>query len=244
MPSNPQANPLETGDLLAQAKAGDAAARNELIRAYTPFVLKVASRLCGRYLHAGQDEEISVGLLAFNEAIDRFDARRGNNFASFAETVIRRRLIDHFRKQAPAATVVPFSDLEPAGEEGQPVQQVDVRAALDRHALAMEAWERRQEILRLQEELAAFGIRFSDLVENSPKHKDARERAIEVARRLAAVPAYREALLKHRTLPLRELAADPVVRVSRKTLERQRKYIVAVALILMGDYMYLREYLS
>lgn len=244
MASNPQANSLGAGDLLAQAKAGDAFARNELIRAYMPFVLKVASRLCGRYLHAGQDEEVSIGLLAFNEAIDRFDARRGNNFVAFAETVIRRRLIDHFRKQAPAAPVVPFSELEAAGEEGQPVQPVDVQAALDRHALAIEAWERRQEIVRLQEELAAFGIRFSDLVENCPKHRDARERAIEVARRLATVPAYREALLRNRSLPLRELAADPEVPVSRKTLERQRKYIVAVALILMGDYVYLREYLT
>ena len=237
-------SPLGTDQLILQAKAGDEAARNELIRAYTPFVLKVASRVCGRYLHAGQDEEISIGLLAFNEAIDRFDASRGTHFIAFAETVIKRRLIDHFRKQSAARVAVPFSDLETEDEEGHPLNQADVQAALDRHALAVEAWERRQEILRLEQELAQFGIRFRDLVEHCPKHKDARERAIEVARRLATVPAYREALLKNRTLPLRELAADPLVQASRKTLERQRKYIVAVALILMGDYAYLREYIA
>ncbi|GAB6875909.1 RNA polymerase sigma factor SigI [Thermaerobacter litoralis] len=238
------ASPLGTDQLIVQAKAGDDDARNELIRAYTPFVLKVASRVCGRYLHAGQDEEISIGLLAFNEAIDRFDATRGNNFIAFAETVIKRRLIDHFRKQSAARAVVPFSDLETEDDEGHPVNQVDIQAALDQHALAVEAWERRQEILRFQQELALFGIRFSDLVENCPKHKDARDRAIQVARRLASVPAYREALLKNRTLPLRELAADPEVQASRKTLERQRKYIVAVALILIGDYVFLQEYVA
>ena len=237
-------SPLGTDQLIVAAKAGDDDARNELIRAYTPFVLKVASRVCGRYLHPGQDEEISIGLLAFNEAIDRFDARRGNNFIAFAETVIKRRLIDHFRKQTATRVAVPFSDLETEDEDGHPVNQVDIQAALDRHALAEEAWERRQEILRLQQELAQFGIRFSDLVESCPKHKDARDRAIQVARRLATVPAYREALLKNRTLPLRELAADPLVQASRKTLERQRKYIVAVALILMGDYVYLQEYVA
>ncbi|WP_242822455.1 RNA polymerase sigma factor SigI [Thermaerobacter marianensis] len=235
---------MGTDQLIVAAKAGDDDARNELIRAYTPFVLKVASRVCGRFLHAGQDEEISIGLLAFNEAIDRFDATRGHNFIAFAETVIRRRLIDHFRKQSAARAAVPFSDLETEDDEGHPISQVDVQAALDRHALAEEAWERRQEILRLQQELAQFGIRFSDLVKSCPKHKDARDRAIQVARRLATVPAYREALVKNRTLPLRELAADPLVKASRKTLERQRKYIVAVALILMGDYVYLQEYVA
>lgn len=237
-------SPFATDQLIAQAKAGDEAARNELIRAYMPFVLRVASRVCGRFLHAGQDEEISVGLMAFNEAIDRFDARRGANFVAFAETVIKRRLIDHFRKQTSMRMVVPFSHLDADDADGSSVHPVDVQVAFDRHALAEEAWERRQEVLRLQRELARFGICFRDLVEQCPKHRDARQRAMAVARRLATVPAYRQALLKNRTLPLRQLARDPLIQVSRKTLERQRKYIVAIALILIGDYAYLQEYVE
>jgi RNA polymerase sigma factor len=43
-------------------------------------------------------------------------------------------------------------------------------------------------------------------------------------------------------LPIKELLE--VAEVSRKTLERNRKYIIAVAIIHNGPYPYLREYLQ
>ncbi len=35
-----------------------------------------------------------------------------------------------------------------------------------------------------------------------------------------------------------------MVSVSRKTIERNRKYIIAIALILSGDYVYMKDYLK
>jgi RNA polymerase sigma factor len=35
-----------------------------------------------------------------------------------------------------------------------------------------------------------------------------------------------------------------MVKVSRKTIERNRKYIIAIALILIGDYVYLKDYIK
>ena len=94
----------------------------------------------------------------------------------------------------------------------------------------------------LNQLLNHYGITFSDLVQASPKHQDARERALEVARILISDPALLQYLTSRKSLPLKELQKR--VKVSRKTLERQRKYIIALALILIGEFYYLQEYLK
>ncbi|MCL5676542.1 MAG: hypothetical protein M1602_01435 [Firmicutes bacterium] len=79
-------------ELVTRAKDGDVEARNRLIAKFQPFVLGIASRISGRFVQAGRDDEVSVGLLAFNEAIDSYDPAKGVSFLGFAEIVIRRRL--------------------------------------------------------------------------------------------------------------------------------------------------------
>ena len=227
--------------LLGPAKAGDKAAREELIRAYTPLVLRVGSQVSGRYLTVGQDEEVSVGLLALNEAIDRFDPARGSAFIPFAELVIKRRMMDYYRRQK-SRVEVPLSDLTSEDGEGNPLQGVEMREAIAEHQRQQEAEERREEIARYARRLAEFGICFSDLVAVCPKHADARARAVGIARTVAADPLLSQHLLTRRELPLKQL--EDRVGVSRKTLERQRKYIIAVALLLLEDFVHLRHYIA
>lgn len=228
-------------ELLAEARNGDRAARDLLIRRYTPLVLRIASRLRGRYLQVGQDDEVSIGLMGFNEAIDGYDPARGVSFVAFAEVVVRRRLIDYLRREAKRPEV-PLTVFDEEDEEGNTGNFAQTRQALDDHARQNEAWERRQEILRYQGLLSRYGISFAELVDISPKHGDARRRAIEAARIVASTPEYRQHLKQRKELPMKSL--EERVQVSRKTLERQRKYIIAVALILMEDLVYLREYLD
>jgi RNA polymerase sigma factor len=49
-------------------------------------------------------------------------------------------------------------------------------------------------------------------------------------------------LLNKKQLPIKELLER--VEVSRKTLERNRKFLIAIALIYQGPYPYLRDYLQ
>jgi RNA polymerase sigma factor len=42
----------------------------ELIRRFTPFIMAVVSRATGQFIRMGEDDEASIGLMAFNEAID------------------------------------------------------------------------------------------------------------------------------------------------------------------------------
>ena len=48
--------------------------------------------------------------------------------------------------------------------------------------------------------------------------------------------------MKTKQLPLKEIEA--LVEVSRKTLERHRKYMIAVVLLLNSDFVYIKEYVK
>ena len=227
--------------LITRAKDGDAQARNQVIEKFQPFVLGIASRVSGRFVQAGRDDEVSIGLLAFNEAIDSYDPAKGVSFLGFAEMVIRRRLIDHFRKEGQRREVA-LTGFDDEDEEGQTYNAVEGRRAQEEFAARGESEERREEILRYQARLREFGISLQELVDVTPKHDDARKRAMQAARIVAASPEYRAHLARKGELPLKSLESE--VQVSRKTLERQRKYIIAIALALMDDFVYLREYIA
>ncbi len=237
--------------LLTRARGGDAAAREDLLGRYTPFVLKVASRVTGAYVRMGHDDEASVALAALNEAIDNYDPDRGASFLGFAEAVIRRRLIDYYRqgkarrRETPVGALVDGEEVDGEGAGGPPASRL---AAAQ---LAQAEWvyrdqedqaERRDEVLRYREMLAVYGISLAELVRISPRHEDARKRAVEAARVLASRPQLVEILRRRGELPLRELGS--LVGISRKTLERQRKYIIAVTLILTEDLPQLEAYLK
>ncbi|HEY8497649.1 MAG TPA: RNA polymerase sigma-I factor [Limnochordales bacterium] len=232
--------------LVRQAQQGDREARERLIATYRPFIMRAAASVSGRFVRAGQDDEASVAMMAFDEAISSYRQQGGRSFFSFAEMVIRRRLIDHFRREAGRRQEVPLSSLVAETEEGEtaddPLVQVEAREAQRQFEEEVLARERREEIQRLARELGALGIAFRDLVERTPRHRDARERALGVARILAETPELCRQVQRRGSLPLKELEA--VAGVSRKTLERQRKYIIALALILSGNYPHLRDYLT
>ncbi len=225
--------------LLALAQAGDERARNQLIDDFTPFVLKVASQSAGRYLTLGQDEEISVALLAFNEAISSYSEGKGT-FLGFARTVISRRLVDHFRRQKSRFQEISLTEIEREDGEGYALSaQVDTLAQ-DQWTTVQQDENRIYEISELREKLRPYGISLSELPKLSPKHQDARNRAIHIGQLIAGTPGYRAYLELKRELPLKELAKHPGI--TRKTVERHRKYIIAVVVILISDLPYLRSF--
>ncbi|RYD02369.1 hypothetical protein N752_23855 [Desulforamulus aquiferis] len=78
--------------LIQRAKNGEEKAREELIRNHRDYIIKVSSRICKRYLCWENDDELSIALLAFNEAIDCYEFNQRASFSSFAYTVIHHRL--------------------------------------------------------------------------------------------------------------------------------------------------------
>jgi RNA polymerase sigma factor len=225
----------ELADLLEKSQAGDELAREILIKKYRPFLLRVCSQVSRRYIHPGADDEFSIALLAFNEAIDGFDLSK-TSFLAFAETVIRRRLIDYFRSQNAQSKGTPWTDFDVVDEEDNVTNYAEISSSV-RAYNAEEEQVRRKYVLALEE----FGIGIADLVKVSPKHRDARASGIEVARLIVSDSELLRYVRDKHSLPLKLL--EDRVRLSRKTLERQRKYILAMVVLFVGEYRMLQDYL-
>ena len=88
---------LEETVLLIQK--GDKELQNQLIEQYKPFVAKTVSSVCKRYI-TENDDEFSIGLIAFNDAIEKYSTDKGSSLFAFAELVIKRKVIDYIRKEA------------------------------------------------------------------------------------------------------------------------------------------------
>ena len=227
--------------VVARIRAGDDGLRESFIADYRPYIARTASRFCKRYIDPSHDDEYSIALAAFNEAIDGYDGKAGKSFLGFADTVIRRRLIDHVRKEQRHARSLPMSAFEGEPEGESPVNAADTAGALDAYASERLRESRRLEIEALAERLERCGISFADLADRSPRHADSRALLLGVSAALASRPELMAAMERHGRLPIKELME--CCRVSRKTLERNRKYIMAAALILSGDYPLLKSFL-
>jgi RNA polymerase sigma factor len=105
-----------------------------------------------------------------------------------------------------------------------------------------EAWYRRQEIAEFKEKLQDYNLTLMELTEVSPKHRDARDSAVKTARILFDDPKLRDYVLEKKRLPIKDLVKK--VQVSKKTLERNRKFILAIFIVLGEDYVYLKDYLK
>ena len=207
------------------------ALRSDFIKEYTGFILSSASKTVGRYVSV-EDDEYAVALIAFNEAIDRFDGSRGG-FLSLAKTIIKSRLIDEARKQGAAS--VPFSSLEAEDEDGcrlafEPVGAEDV------------VTEAQLEIAILKNELEAYDISFFDLPKHNPKSKKTKRECFRVIKYIVSNSLLKSSVLETGNIPVRSVVEQ--TGAGRKLLERHRKYIIASVVILSGDYPIVSGYIK
>lgn len=89
---------METGQLWARCRAGDAEARAELIERYAALATSVARRLpvpLGALID--RDDVESAGLVGLIDAVDRFDPERGVPFEAYAKVRIRGAILDEIR---------------------------------------------------------------------------------------------------------------------------------------------------
>jgi len=212
----------------------DPQAREDFLQESQPFIRHVSIQMCHRTLEWGRDEELSEALIAFNEAIDHYEEERGVPFLAYARLLVKRRLIDYYRKQRL--------------REALPMDQDDVGQAVEIHVGIQEFrkhqqdQERAAEIQEFSLALKKYGLSFQVLAEVCPKHRDSRETLLRVARTLALSPELWQQVERTGKLPMQALTLK--TQVHPKVLERGRKYILAVALLIANqhDYIYLREY--
>jgi len=191
--------------------------RNEFIKSYFPFIVNSTYKVTGKYVNVENDENLSVALVAFNEAIDKYNHEKGS-FLNFAKIVIESRLIDFYRKNSKIETV----------SENLIEQQQDNKSDIESKLIL------KNEIKRFEGELYSYQISFDKLERLTPKHKDTKKTAINIAKVIANDDLISYKMKKNKCLPRKEIMQE--INVSEKQLKRSRDYIIAVAIVLNGDY--------
>lgn len=225
----------------------DERAFEELVKSRKPWILKTAAEASRHYV-SENDDEWSVALMAFHEAVRSYDGSKGS-FMSFASVVIKRRVVDYIRSQgrytseisvSPDAFDGSLNEEEACGIDIQ-VQERITRDSLE-ETPAHRAERVREEISGMQEILNAYGFSFFDLTKCSPKAEKTKKSCGRAIRTLVASAVMMALMRLKRLLPIKELSeASGVI---RKILERHRKYIIASAEILDGDFPVLASYLD
>lgn len=207
---------------------------SEFIEEFKPFIASCASGVTKRFLIYGEDDELSIALSAFYEAIMEYKPQKGP-FLSFARGVIHRRLIDYMRKQKKYS----LESLQ-AYEDPEDYREIDESVSVSYYTTQKEEQAFKEEIEALEKQLAQFDINFADLMHHCPKHK----KVMESMKRAAAVfvqnePLYKKFMQSLR-LPIKELSE--ISKIPPKKIEKFRKYIIVVSIVLQGSYDYLKEY--
>lgn len=212
----------------------------ELIRKNEFLILKNASKVTGRYI-TKSDDEWSIALLAYAEAVESYELDRGS-FVSFAELVIRRRLIDYIRGQGkylPEVSVNPILfDTEPEEEDEDPSLRIAVAEQVSRQELG----DLKLEITTANAVFARYGFSFFDLSDCSPQARKTKSACAKAVNYMLHNPMLINKMQNTKLLPIKLIEKN--AKIPRKILERHRKYIIAAIELLTGEYPNLADYLK
>lgn len=222
--------------IINRIKAGDNLLRNDFIDKYKPYILKTISGVTGKYIDTENSDEYSIGLSAFNEAIDCFDESKGLMFFKFCSLVIKRRVSDYLRHNKKHNKVLPFTYFEEADNNN--FEQTHLKAEND----DLSTFEFSDETKSFEKKLNELGINFEDLVRSAPKHKDSKSLCIKIATTIANDKESFVKLEKSGTIQKTELVRT--LNINKKTIERNRVFIIAAALIIGNGFHLLRDFLD
>lgn len=203
-------------------EVGNSEKIDRLIHQYTPFIVSTVSNRIGRYLSIENDEEFSVGLAAFHEAMERYQIEKGH-FLPFAKLVIQSRLISRNKRSTNDEQIIEWD--EQIHSRTNPVDS-----------------ELKAEIEEFEIVLNRFGLNFESLVEQAPKHKDTRERANGIAFQTSRVSEFVKHIYEKRRLPIVRMAER--LFVSIKVIKRSKAYILAAVVIWTEKFSLLQQWLK
>ena len=230
---------MENINHVALAAAADETKLNEFIESNEQFILTCAGKHSGRFITTS-DDEFSIALHAFYEAVTKYEQSQGD-FLPFAGMVIKRRLTDYYRSQQKFRDEHMTSPDVFSGnidDEAEDNIQYEVQEKLADTPAPTAA----DEIAAVTEVFAKFGFSFMDLADSSPKAGKTKAQCAQAVQYILSSPMMLSSILQSHVLPVKSLADQS--KVSKKVLERHRKYIIAAVIILTGDYPVLAEYMK
>ena len=232
--------PFEAGELdlriLSAANSPDAI--DILIRENIPYIKSRIQRYASGANVTKKEDLLNVGMMAFYEAVKTFNENKGH-FYPFADLVIRRRIIDEFRKTSQdTEELVILDEDKDSIETSLPIQN----ASIDTFAKETENTALVNEIEQFVEELAEWKISFAALEKNSPKHNALKETYKEIISFIIDDEEITDTILNKKYYPIKRISE--ITNIPQRKLERSRIYIIAVIIILKGNYEYLPSFID
>ncbi len=203
--------------------------REHLIDSNFPFIVHTISQLTGRYVEVENSEELSIGLMAFNEAITRFEASRGAAFLSFAKLVIISRIRDYLNRENNNNNTVSLEQL--SEETGDQVEIADKTFESD-VSIEIAEWESL---------IQKFGFDLEQLADESPKHIDTRKNAVDLSERISNDDEIVDQMYLKYRLPVTKVVFK--FKTTSKVVKRSKKFIIATTVILTKKLHLLRDWI-
>ena len=150
---------------------------------------------------------------------------------------IKNRLIDNYRKERRNKGQISLD----VSDDDKPDLKDTIRDEHDKYQENELREATQQEINELSAQMQDFGVSMTEVAENSPRQRRTLEicqKAVQYARNN---PEILEDFLRTKRVPLAKIADG--ANVERKSLERHRRYLVAVLLICTNGYEIMRGHI-
>jgi RNA polymerase sigma factor len=224
---------LSFNEKLVLAKT-DKLALNRFIGEYMPFIKKCAGGVS--FKGEARRENLSEAMLGFIRSVETYKAENGA-FIPFAQTVIRNGLIDAARREMKIQK--PLFSIFSAVNEKDTQWEYDISQR--NYDLLEEQENLRVEITDINAEFSQWGFDCFDLVRECPKQERSRQTCHVIARKALESETLVAEVLRTRKLPVKQLADS--TGISEKVVEKYRRYIAAVIVIIAGNYPYIHTFL-
>ncbi len=225
--------------IVERIKNGDSQLKEKFIEDYIPFILNVISNFyTSKRVDLKSSDEYSIGLMAFDEAIEKFDHSRSRSFLKFAEMVIKRRMVDYFRNTSSVSkNEIPFSyfSSKSGTELEEKLNMSCVDSGTSRYELVCELED-------FSKQMEAYGLDIRKLPDYMPKHKDSKQMCINIAKKIVENRQIFNKLKTKKYIQMKELTK--IIDVHPKTVERNRAFIICLCIIYENDYGNFKAYLN
>ncbi len=216
-------------------------AADDLVRKYLPFIKSETAKFLGRMPIEGEDDEIGIAMFAFHESAIAYEKGRGN-FLSFAARAIKNRLIDYQRKENRHKGNISIDESMDFEDENGTSLIEKIDTGRDEIAERQQVIATREEITDFAFQLGNYGLKLSDVAENCPKQERtlaACHKALDFAKKNTYIL---EQLVATGKVPMAAICEGSGV--DRKTLERHRKYLLAILLAYTNGFEIIRGHLG
>lgn len=227
---------VSPGDVIQKIQDGDHALREQFIADNLPFIKRIVRRATHSFFVEHEDE-YSIALTAYNQAIDHYQVGGDVPFEPYARLLIKNRLLDWFRRQNRTNHEVALSETD--ADDGIPLEE---RLA-DPHSVdVQQKLECEEAMVQLQAQLQQFGLSLPALVAKFPRHQDSRLLCVRLARQLSEDDRLYDQLVKTHRLPGAELSRKSATPL--KTIEKNRASIIFLTQLMHSELQTIKTYLA